>query len=168
MAITTTTLQNPNPLQPTGFKVVVNRKRFGNLEFFANSVSHPTVSLPPATTPFRRADVYHPGDKITFDELVIDAIMDEQMYVYNEMYDWLKGLVEENIKPQNLRAGREDTPAYDISVLILNSNNNPVRTITYKNAVPTTLGTINFTTTSGGVESIICPFTFRYDTFDFT
>lgn len=168
MAITTTTLQNPNPLQPTGFKVVINRKRFGNLEFFANTVSHPTVSLQPATVPFRRSDTFQPGDKLNFDELAIDAIMDENMYVYNEVYDWMKGLVEENIKPQNLRAGIDDTAGYDISVLILNSSNNVVRTIVYKDCFPTTLGTVTLQTTTGSVDSITFPVTFRYTTFNFT
>lgn len=167
MATTKTTLQNPNYLMPTGFKVIINRKRFSNLEFFANSVSHPTVSLASTTTSFRRADVFQPGDKLNFDELSIDAIMDEKMFVYNEVFDWVTGLVEENQKPQNLRAGLEDTATYDISVLVLDSNNNTIRTVQYKNAFPTTLGTINFTT-NAGVEPITCPMTFRYDTFEFT
>lgn len=167
MATTTTTLQNPNYLMPTGFKVIVNRKRFSNLEFFANTVSHPTVSITAAPLNFRRADTFQPGDKLNFDELSIDAIMDENMYVYNEVFDWVTGLVEENQKPQNLRAGLEDTATYDISVLVLNSNNNTIRTIQYKNAFPTTLGTINFNTNTG-VEPIVCSMTFRYDTFEFT
>ena len=167
MATTTTTLQNPNYLQPTAFKVIINRKRFTNLEFFANTVSHPTVTLAATTASFRRADTYQPGDKLNFDELSIDALMDENMFVYNEVFDWISGLVEENQKPQNLRAGRDDTATYDISVLVLNSNNNITRTILYKNAFPTTLGTINFTT-NAGLEPITCPITFRYDTFEFT
>lgn len=167
MATTTTTLQNPNILQPTGFKVIINRKRFGNLEFFANSVSHPSVGIAAAASPFRRADTFQPGDKLVFDEVVIDAIMDEGMFVYNEVFDWATGLVQENIKPQNLRSGLSDTATYDISVLILNSSNLVVRTVTYKNAFPTSLGSINFTTTTGP-EAIVCPFTFRYDTFSFS
>jgi len=168
MVTTTTTLQNPNILQPTGFKVVINRKRFANLEFFANTVGHPSVNLAPAVTPFRRADMFQPGDKLTFDELVIDAIMDEEMYVYNEVYDWMTGLVEENIKPRGVSlTGIDDTSAYDISVLILNSANNVVRTITYRNAMITSVGSINFTTTTG-VETITCAMSFRYDTFDFS
>lgn len=168
MATTTTTLQNPNYLQPTGFKIVINRKRFGNLEFFANEVSHPSVSLSPAITAFRRSDTYQPGDKLVFGELTINAIMDESMYVYNEIYDWISGLVQENQKPQHLRAGLEDTSAYDISVLILNSSNIKVRTIQYKNAFPTDIGSIQFVSSTSSVESISFPITFRYDSFEFS
>ena len=64
-----TTLQNTNFLQPTGYKVVINRKKFANLEFFAQSISHPDVSMAPAVTPFRQADAFQPGDKLEYSEL---------------------------------------------------------------------------------------------------
>jgi hypothetical protein len=168
MTTTTTTLQNPNYLQPTGFKIIINRKRFGNLEFFANGVSHPSVSLSPAMTAFRSSDTYQPGDKLVFGDLSINAIMDESMYVYNEIYDWMSGLVQENQKPQHLTAGLEDTSMYDISVIILNSSNIKVRTIQYKNAFPTDIGTIEFASSTTSVESISFPITFRYDSFEFS
>ena len=54
MATTVSKFEGSNFLQPTGFKVVVNRDRFKNLEFFAQSLQHPDVSVSPAIQSFRR------------------------------------------------------------------------------------------------------------------
>ena len=35
---------NKSFLQPTGFKISINRKYFPNLEFFAQSILHPAVT----------------------------------------------------------------------------------------------------------------------------
>ena len=45
---------NKNLLQPTGFRVIVERENYGNLEFFAQAVSHPgaTVSAVEIPTPY--------------------------------------------------------------------------------------------------------------------
>lgn len=166
--VTTTTLQNPNFLQPTGYKVVINRQRFANIEFFANSISHPSVNMPAAVQPARRANVYHPGDKLEFGELLINAIIDENMYVYQEIYSWMSALTQNTITPIDLRNASFDRSEYDISVLIMNSANLPVRKIVYKNAFPTDIGTIEFTSNSTSVEPIQMPISFRYDTFEFT
>ena len=53
MATSTSSFEGMNLLQPTGFKIVINRGRFKNLEFFAQSVNHPSVSLGVAEQSFR-------------------------------------------------------------------------------------------------------------------
>ena len=66
MVTTVSTLQPPSFLQPTGYKLVVNRVRFPNLEFFAQSVNHPSINLAPAIQQFRGVDAAFPGDKIDY------------------------------------------------------------------------------------------------------
>ena len=51
---TTTGLANINLLQPTSFKLVVERKNFINLEFFCQSVAHPNIDVPAAVVPYSR------------------------------------------------------------------------------------------------------------------
>ena len=86
--VTTSTLQNSNFLQATGFKIVIYRQRFANLEFFAQTVSHPSVSISPTQISYRKTDIFEPGDKLIYDDLQIDAIVDEDMHVYEEMLNW--------------------------------------------------------------------------------
>lgn len=168
--VTESTLQNSNFLQPSGFKVVIYRKRFANLEFFAQSVSHPSISLGQAPLSYRRTDIYEPGDKLVYDELTIDCIMDEDLHVYQELLNWQTSIIEQK---KNSPIGRvssiveQDAQEYDISVIILNNSNVPTREIIYKSAFPTSIGTMLLATNVGSVEPIVVPITFRYNTFSF-
>ena len=48
--------QVPNStfLQPTGFRILIDRNNYPNLEFFAQSVSHPSISLPAVETGYKK------------------------------------------------------------------------------------------------------------------
>tara|TARA_R110000744_G_scaffold77895_4_gene153491 strand:+ start:1102 stop:1677 length:576 start_codon:yes stop_codon:yes gene_type:complete len=166
MATTVSKFEGSNFLQPTGFKVVVNRDRFKNLEFFAQSLQHPDVSVSPAIQSFRRANVYLPGDKAEYGTLTIDTILDENMNVYKEMHSWLIAGVDKKQVPSDANTIQsQDKSFYDISVLVLSSHNNTIDTIRYKDAFPTNVGTINFQSTVDGVQFITFPVTFAYTTF---
>jgi hypothetical protein len=168
--VTTSTLQNSNFLQATAFKIVIYRQRFANLEFFAQTVSHPSVSLSPTQLSYRKTDIFEPGDKLIYDDLQIDAIVDEDMHVYAEMLNWQSTLIDEP-KASNLNRFSKRTEAdaqeYDISVLILNNSNVATREIVYKAAFPTSLGTLQLATNAGSVEPLILPITLKYNTFSF-
>ena len=166
MATTVTALENPNFMAPSGFRVVINRERFPNLEFFAQNVSHPGVSVQAVQAPFRSSDLFVPGDKIFFEELQITAMLDENMTLYKEIFNWLKSFVDDPMDKNQTgiyRAG--DKTTYDISVLIQSSHNNTVQTVRYKDAFPMSMGNIEFTSTTGDVQYVTLPITFRYTTF---
>jgi len=167
---TTTTLQNSNFLQPTSFKVIVYRKRFANIEFFAQTVSHPGVSMSPAQLSFRKDDAFEPGDKLVYDDLTIDAIMDEDMFVYQEMLNWMTGITEQSKVGSFGRfqkSAEQDNHEYDLKLIVMNNANIATREITYKNAFPISVGTINLATNSGTIEPITIPLSFKYNTFSF-
>lgn len=169
MATTESTLESQNFLQPTGFKVVVLRKRFKNLEFFAQSVQHPDLNVAPSVAPFRGTNALMPGDKLEYGTLTIEAIMDENMNVYKEMHEWLKSTVEQKYKPANVaRVGDEDITTYDISLMVLSSHNNTIDTIRYKSTFPISIGTVNFQSTADAVQYVTFPITFAYTTFTIT
>ncbi len=166
MATTESTLESTNFLQPTGFKIIVNRKRFKNLEFFAQSAVHPDLSASPALLPFRGANAFVPGDKIEYGQFSVDAILDENMNVYKEMHQWIKGTIGDKFVPSGeVTAANEDATSYDVSLLVLSSHNNVIDTIRYKDAFPVSLGSINFQATADAVQYITFPVTFAYTTF---
>jgi hypothetical protein len=169
MATSTSTLESTNFLQPTGFKVIVNRTRFKNLEFFAQSVQHPDVSLGAAIVPFKRSNISLPGDKLEYGSLTVDTILDENMNVYKEMHSWMSKFVEVNHTASTANTVvSQDKSMYDISVLVLSSHNNTIDTIRYKDAFPTNIGTINFQSTVDGIQFLTFPVTFAYTTFTIT
>jgi hypothetical protein len=167
MATTTSTLSNSNFLMTTGFKLVVNRKRFPNLEFFAQGVTHPSLDLSPTVQSFRGVDVYVPGDKLIYGDLTAEILIDEDMRVYKEIHDWMQQLISNNISPQDLRYGNDDLPMYDMQVIPLSSANNGIRNISYKGCFPIALGTVDFNSNAGDAIPSITSVTFRYTRFTF-
>jgi hypothetical protein len=169
MSTTTSTLESQNFLQPTGFKVVVLRKRFKNLEFFAQSIQHPDLNVSPAIAPFRGTNAQFPGDKLEYGALTIDAIMDENMNVYKEMHSWLTSNVNNEYKsPSSVTSNDQDVSTYDISLMVLSSHNNVIDTIRYKDTFPTSVGAVNFQSTVSDVQYITFPITFAYTGFTIT
>lgn len=169
MATTESTLESTNFLQPTGFKVIVLRKRFKNLEFFANNILHPELSVGPATVPFRGTDAHIPGDKLEYGTLTIEAIMDENMNVYKEMHSWLESTVTGKYKTADkIRVDDQDLSTYDISLSVLSSKNNTTNIIRYKSAFPINIGSVNFQSTVGDVQYVTFPVTFQYTGFTIT
>ena len=87
--------QNINYLQSTQFKVIIDRKQFANLEFFAQGFQHPGVTITSAPLAYKRiSTVGLPGDTLTIDELQFEVIVDENMASYTEMYDWVELLTQ--------------------------------------------------------------------------
>ena len=161
-----TLTQNINYLQPTAFKLVIDRKKFGNLEYFAQTITHPSISIAAADVPFRRLNIHMAGDKLTFNELTATIIIDENLSAYSEMYDWMKRLVEEPNKTRGLIDPEEYPTAVDITLSVLSSKNNTVKQIRYVDCVPTDLGDINFEATTQDVQFLTFPVSFRFSYFE--
>lgn len=156
---------NINYLQPTGFKIIMDRKHFGNLVFFATSTNHPSISLQSAVLPYKRSDIHLPGDKLTFGELQFNIIMDENMTAYQEMYDWLEQIVETNKINAADRAANERPTSADITLIALTNKGNTSKKIRYIDAIPTSLGDVQFETV-GGDQFIVFPVTFTFSYFE--
>src|SRR6056300_637948 len=119
MALTT----NRNYLQPTGFKFIVNRQNYSNLEYFAQSLVHPGASVSPVELPTSRVTrVPLAGDKINYGEMSVDIILDEDMTSYKEMQAWLERIINDGHVEDSF--GSKEPTASDITVLIMSSHNN--------------------------------------------
>lgn len=162
-------IENINYLSPTGFRVTISREYYPHLQYFAQSVAHPSMEVQATETPYKRIDnVPLIGDKISVGTLTLDLIMDENMKSYEEIYDWMKRMVEEphNTSSRRFLSDAGPTPSYcDIRVTVLTSQNNKNRDLVYRNALPVSLGNIEFASTSDGTY-IVFPVTFRFDYFE--
>jgi len=171
MATTSSTLQQRNFLQPNGYQLSIFRDRFPNIEFFAQRVSHPTLTMNPTLVSYKRTDAKFIGDTLEFGELNVEVLLDEQMQVYTEIKSWMESLVNEKVKtPSEAQTGlgnaaMSDLPEYDIRLSILNSNNNAIKKILYKSCFPISLGNIEFAASVGAIEYVVLPVTFAYTTF---
>ena len=140
--------ENFNYLQPTSFKLVLDRRNYPNLEFFCQTITHPGMILNPVELGIPRlAGLPIPGESLTFNELSTNIILDENLKGYEEMYNWILRLVNTNIGS----GGRgsiytdKDVPTYaDITLSILSSHNNQTKQVRYLDCIPTSLGDIQF------------------------
>lgn len=165
---TNSVLNNLNLLQPTGFKITIDRKYYANLEFFCQSILHPSLMMNAAEVPIRRlSSLPLAGDKLTFSEFTCMIIVDENLNSYTEMYNWMQRIVENNeVSP--FEAQRDNVPPTyaDVTLSILSSHNNTTRKIIYRDCMPTMLGDMSLETTIGDVSYITFPASFRFTEFE--
>ena len=169
--MTTSLSDNTNLFQPTGFQVSIDRKQFGNFQFFVQRISHPGASNPVAEVPFRDyASAPMPGGQLQYGDLTMDVLLDEDFNTYNEIYDWIVRLAHRKqiekrfstLNPEN----NSDTPSHaDIIVTALTNQNNKNKRITYHDCIPHTVGDVVFEATNAGVEYIVFPAIFRFTYF---
>lgn len=156
---------NKNYLQPTGFKFVVDRRNYPNLEFFAQSVTHPGASVNPTEVSLPRlSQMALAGDKITYSTLTLEVIIDEDMTAYKECQNWLERLV--NTNQSNSSAGDSIPTSSDITLSILNSHNNKTVQISYKDCVPTDIGSFSLASNTGDVQYTTFSISFRFTSFE--
>jgi len=157
---------NVNYLQPTGFRITIDRTRYPNLEYFCQSVTHPGMATNTVPISVRRLEkVPMPGDMISFGTVDFQILLDENMSSYLEMYEWMQRNV--NVGQVSANQRRTSIPTHsDITLSILSSHNNLVKTITYKDAIPTGLSGMTFQSASGDASYISFNATFDFSEFE--
>ena len=153
-----------NFLQPMGFKVTVSKKRFPYLSFMAQAVQHPAMETNATEVGYPRTNIPFIGDKIEFGTTNFDVILDENMEVYREVYDWMKNMVETKHELSSLD-DNSLSDYCDIRIDILSSSNNKNKVIHYINAFPISLGDISLNAATDETY-ITCPMSFRFDYFE--
>lgn len=164
---------NNNLFQPTGFRVIIDRTNYANLEFFVQAVNHPGAQCPAVETSFSRiASVPQPGGQMEYGELSFDVLLDEDFKSYTEMYNWLLdtaqieqvGRGKSDVATGQLR--KAPSTYADITVVALTSHNNAGKRIKYVDALPVGVGDLRFEATNQSVEYITFPCSFRFSYFE--
>ena len=144
---------NLNLLAPTGFKLVINREKFANTEFFITSFGIPSISASEIQTNFRGQIAYTPGEARQFDALNLRFAIDEDMNNYVEMFNWMK-------------ANSEGLERHDMILSVMTSHNNVKKQFQFKDAFPTSLSGAEFQTQNTDVEYLQADVSFRYNEFE--
>ena len=158
--------ENTSILQPTKYTFV-----FPNLPFaryFCQTVSIPGVSTTEITvsTPF--ANTYRHGEKLNYEIFSINAIVDEDLRVWEETYNWLRALTKPTSFEEYARKYNFAAELYHDAVLTINTNANlPNIRVKFKNCHPTSLGAIQFNTAENAETIPTADINFRYDYFEF-
>ena len=148
---------NKNPLAVSdGFRMVFHKAP--NTSYFCQNFVMPGVTVNETSVARPRVDAYFPGDKMVFEPLTVTMLVAENMENYVEILNWLTTAVTTNNNIDKFD---------DVTVYILSSKNNVNRTVTFRNAFPTNIGSISFNVQDADITYAQVDVTFRYDYFTF-
>jgi hypothetical protein len=153
-----------NYLNPVEFKFSI--KRLPATKFFVQSAVIPGISsgVTEQYTPFKT--LYHHGDKVTFDDLILTVGVDENLGSYLESFNWLIGLTKPESFDQYVSLKDGDGLYSDATLTLMTNSKNPNIEITFKDLFPTSVGQIALNTTSTTVEVPTTDIVFKYSSYD--
>ena len=157
------------------------------VEFTCQTANIPGISLGGAIQPTPLVDIPIPGDKISFQSLDINFLVDENLNNYKEIHDWLIGIgfPQNYTQFQNLQAEGSDrfpgstrsTAATgtsipqplseggtysDATLTVLNSKNIAKTEIRFQNIYPTSLGSLSYDVKLSDVDYLQAAVSFNY------
>jgi hypothetical protein len=165
---------NRNFLSITGFKFILNR--CPKVDFFCNRANIPTVSLGSAVQSTYLRNIPVPGDKLEYEDLQLDFLVDENCENYLQVYDWITGLgFPESLQQyddlkRNSRFYPSEDPLYnersDGTLMILNSNYQPSLKVIFKDLFPVSLSGIPFSAVETEERYFTATVSFKYTIYD--
>jgi hypothetical protein len=163
-------ITNRNFLLATGFKFSLGK--YPKIDFFSNTASIPSVNLGVAIQPTYLKDIPIPGDKLTYDDFSLEFLVDEQLENYISIHQWLTGYgYPDSVRQyQNLLDDDELSPGKQYSesgqsdgtLLVYNSNFNPVIKVKFTGLFPVSLSTISFDSKDQNSTYVTASVTFKY------
>jgi hypothetical protein len=157
--------ENTSFLQPTKFTLVFPTLPF--LRYFGQTATVPGISTSPVSveTPF--SNTWRHGDKLVYSELSVNAIIDEDMRLWEETYNWLVALTKPQSFTQYIRYHNKKEMVYHDAILTINTNaNNPNIRFKFTNLHPISLGGVNFNVSDNANTTLTADIIFRYDYFE--
>lgn len=165
---------NINPLSPNGFSFSISK--LPSVNYFCQQVNLPGIMIgePSLSNPFVTQPI--PGEHLTYEPLVVQFLVDEQMTNYQSIYNWIVALGFPNNYEQYTNFINADQRGVigelaknysDATLSILGSDNNPVQTVQFIDLFPTSLDSITFLSTSTDVQYLVGNATFRYGYYKF-
>jgi len=163
-------ISNRNFLSPVGFKFTL--AKYPKVGFFSNSARIPEISLDLAIQPSYLKNIDIPGEKLSYGDLNVRFIVDENLENYMIIHNWLTGLGY----PESTQDYRDlitsnsvvDTKnAFsDASLHILNSNFKDVAVVKFKDIFPYSLSSLDFDATATDVQYFTAEASFKYTVYN--
>jgi len=164
-------IENRNFLAPVGFKFTLSR--YPKVSFFSNTARIPDISLGTAIESTYLKDIDIPGEKLTYGELNVRFLVDENLENYMAIHNWLTGLgfpesAQEFINQTTNDLGQRDLREQysDGSLHILNSNYNDIAVVKFKDLFPVYLTSLEFDATESDISYFTADVTFKYTIYD--
>ena len=195
--MTTTSAYNRQPTKfdyasPTQFKFSIIK--LPKVEYFCTAVNIPGIDLGISNQPTPLKDIPIPGDKLTYGDLTMSFLVDENLENYREIHGWLTGigfpkdhsdyktLVDANkdrFPTGGSGSGQTDAgkvkygpspigPAYsDATLNVLTSKNNSNIEVRFSDMWPVSLSGLNFNQQATDIDYLSASVTMKYKIYEF-
>ena len=156
---------------PVGFKFSLSK--FPKVAFFSNTARIPDISLGTAIQSTYLKDIDIPGEKLTYGELNVRFLVDENLENYMKIHNWLTGLgfpesgqdfINKTTNEDGIRDLKEQFS--DGSLHILNSNFNDIAVVKFRDLFPIYLTSLEFDATESDINYFTADVTFKYTIYD--
>jgi len=177
---------------PTQFKFKITK--LPKVEYFCTAANIPGISIPSPAQPTPLADIPLPGETISFEDLSVTFMVDENLENYREIHGWMYGigfpisrtqfgsLVDANndrfpttgkdslaTDPGKTKYGAKPLgPIFsDATLNVLTSKNNANIEVRFSDVFPTALSGLSFDQQADDVNYLSATVTFKYKVFEF-
>ena len=164
-------IQNRNFLSPIGFRFSLAKTP--KVNFFCNSARIPEINLGLAVQPTYLKDIDIPGDKLTYGDLTLRFLVDENLENYMAIHNWMTGLgfpeTTQDFKDLTTNDdGQRDLEEQfsDGNLQILNSNFRPVANVKFFNLFPVSLTSLDFDATEPDIQYFTAEASFKYTVYN--
>lgn len=149
-------------LNINSFRVVIDKLPM--FTYKLKTIDTPSLSLSPVPVPNPMQKMMAPGDAVEFGNLSMSFIVDENLYNYISIFNWMNGLgfpksfdefkllISKETATEKRSYIRKETS--DISLYLLTNHNNPNIMFRFTNAFPTSLSGISMTNSNTEAEVI--------------
>ena len=165
-------ISNRNFLSPTGFKFTLAKEP--KAVFFCTNARIPEITLQLTVQPNYLKDIDIPGEKLTYGDLNLRFLVDEDLVNYMTIHNWLTGLgypesgkdfADLTTSPiSGLRDMNEQFS--DGNLMILNSNYKTSAIVKFKNLFPYSLTSLEFDTSLNDIQYFTAEASFKYTIYD--
>jgi hypothetical protein len=164
-------INNRNFLSPAGFQFTLAKEP--KASFLCNAVRIPEINLATAIQPSYLKDLDVPGEKLTYGDLTIRFLIDENLENYMSIHNWLTGLgfpeigsdyTELIVDDDGLRDPKQAFS--DGTLTILNSNYNPSAMVKFKDLFPVSLTSMEFDASITDLQYFTAEATFKYTVYN--
>ena len=173
---------------PTQFKFGINQ--LPKVEFFTTQANVPGISLADAVFPTPYKDIPVMGDKLTYENLTISFLVDENLENYISLHEWMTGIGFPKSRTQfsEFRSTTSNTPNStqgsssdigdvqsaspvnslfsDATLTILSNKNNPIVNVTFRDLYPVAITALEYNQAATDVEYLTASVDFAYQLYE--
>ena len=171
---------------PTQFRFIINQ--IPKVQFFVQSANIPAISMGELVIPTPYKDIPLVGDKVTFDNLTVQFIVDEHLENYIEIHNWLIGIgfpksrtqfssfrsdtsnnptSAKTVSPDTVGTATPDRGMYsDATLTILSNKNNPLVEVRFTDIFPVSLSALSYDNAATDVDYLTAQISFRYKLYE--